>query len=92
VSTRTRRSEAPRSLRKLAETKMATEAPIDLESLTPGGIRELVHELEVHKVELQIQNAQLRETQLAAEESKDPYRRLYESTPIARFRGDDPPG
>jgi PAS domain S-box-containing protein len=82
VSTRTRGSEGPRSLRKLAEAKMATGAPVDLKSLTSGEMRELVHELQVHKVELQIQNAQLRETQLAAEESREQYRRLYDSAPI----------
>jgi PAS domain S-box-containing protein len=82
VSIRTRRSEGARSLRKLAEASMATGAPVDLKSMTSGEIRELVHELEVHKVELQIQNAQLRETQLSAEESREQYRRLYDSAPI----------
>ena len=83
MSTRTRKSEGPRSLRERAEATMATEVPVDLKNLTSREIRELVHELEVHKVELQIQNAQLRETQLASEESREQYRRLYDAAPIA---------
>lgn len=82
MSPRTRRSEGPGSLRKLAEAKIPIERPADLKNLTSGAILELVHELEVHKVELQIQNEQLRETQWAAEESRDQYRRLYDAAPI----------
>jgi len=71
-----------RSLRQLAERKMVRSALVDLDALTIDEGRRLVHELEVHKVELEIQNAQLRDSQLAAEESKERYRQLYESAPI----------
>jgi len=71
-----------RSLRQLAERKMVRSAHVDLDALTIDEARRLVHELEVHKVELEIQNAQLRDSQLAAEESKERYRQLYESAPI----------
>jgi PAS domain S-box-containing protein len=50
--------------------------------MTPDEIRALVHELEIHKVELEIQNEQLTETQLTLERAKERYRRLYESAPI----------
>jgi two-component system, NarL family, sensor histidine kinase UhpB len=71
-----------RSLRQLAERKMTRRSHVDLDTLPVDEARRLVHELEVHKVELEIQNAQLRESQLAAEESKERYRQLYESAPI----------
>jgi len=71
-----------RSLRELAEGKTPRSVPSDLGALTVDEIRQIIHELEVHRVELEIQNEQLRETQLAAEESKERYRQLYDSSPI----------
>ena len=71
-----------RSLRLLAEGKLARSVAASLDQLTPGEVRELVHELEIHKVELEIQNQQLTETQLTMEESKERYRRLYDLAPI----------
>jgi hypothetical protein len=46
------------TLRELAQARVASKPPADLDALTPREIRDLVHELEVHKVELQIQNEQ----------------------------------
>ena len=71
-----------RSLRRLAESKVVRRDPVDLDALTVDEVRQLVHELEVHRVELEIQNEQLRESQLAAEESKERYKELYDSAPI----------
>jgi PAS domain S-box-containing protein len=71
-----------RTIRQLAESRLAGGAAVDLEKLTPDEIRRFVHELEVHRVELEIQNQQLEEAQLAAEESRERYRQLYESAPI----------
>jgi PAS domain S-box-containing protein len=72
----------PRSLRALAKSKMARSVPIVLDALSVDEVRQVVHELEVHKVELEIQNEQLRESHLAAEESKQRYRQLYDTAPI----------
>jgi PAS domain S-box-containing protein len=70
------------TLRELAQARLGERTLTDLDALEPAEIRELVHELEVHKVELQIQNEQLMASQLAAEESKERYRELYDSAPI----------
>jgi len=70
------------TLRELAQARLGKRSLPDLDTLEPAEIRQLVHELEVHKVELQIQNEQLMASQLAAEESRERYRELYDSAPI----------
>ena len=76
-----RKPRPPDSLRVLAERRMAKRAPVDLKSRTLDEIQAVVHELEVHKIELKIQNEQLWEAQRAAESSNERFRRLYDSTP-----------
>jgi PAS domain S-box-containing protein len=78
----TRKPRRARSLRALALSRLAGGAAVDLEKLTPSEILGFVQELEVHRAELEIQNEQLAEAQLAAEDSKERYRQLYESAPI----------
>ena len=59
MSPRSRRPSPPDSLRVLAERQMAETAPLDLKSLTLDEIQAAIHELEVHRIELKIQNEQL---------------------------------
>ncbi|HEX9642286.1 MAG TPA: ATP-binding protein [Candidatus Krumholzibacteria bacterium] len=81
MSSRSRRPRPPDSLRVLAERRMEETASIDLKSLTPDEIQALFYELEVHKIELKIQNEQLWEAQRAAENYSERLRRLYDSAP-----------
>ena len=76
-----RKPRPPDSLRVLAERRMAKSRPVDLESLTLDEMRAIVYELEVHKIELKIQNEQLWESQRAAESSNERFQRLYDSAP-----------
>ena len=82
MSTRRRDASRVPPLRQLAEGRVAANKGVPLDDMTPDEIRALVHELEIHKVELEIQNQQLTETQLTLEQSQERYRRLYESAPI----------
>ncbi len=82
MSSETRATAPTAPLRVAAERRMADSTPIDLSALTPDEIQALVYELEVHKIELKIQNEQLSNTQHAAEESSLRYQRLYDSAPI----------
>lgn len=68
-------------LRRRAEEILQRQAP-DLEGLTGEGLLDLAHELQVHQIELELQNQALRETQLALELARDEYAGLYDYAPV----------
>lgn len=69
------------NLRAVAEKKLAEtpDAPPETEVITR---ERLIHELQVHQVELEMQNEELKRVQLALEESRDKYLDLYDFAPI----------
>ncbi len=66
-------------LRAEAETMVARFYPKYVAEQTP---EKLLHELLVHKVELELQNEELRLAYAAMQEMRDSYKNLYEFAPI----------
>ena len=67
------------TLRSEAEVKLATETPATLQDIPAV---DLVHEIQVHQIELEMQNESLRRMQIELEKSLDRYRDLYDFSPV----------
>lgn len=73
------RTKERRDLRSQAEARLASHPAATSEGLPS---MRLLHELQVHHVELEMQIEELRRTQRALEDSRDQYRRLYDFAPV----------
>jgi PAS domain S-box-containing protein len=62
--------------------KLARSTPVTKKG---EDIRNLIHELDIHQAELQIQNEELRRAQLELETSRAKYYGLYDFAPVAYF-------
>ena len=71
-------------LRQRAEEALP-ERPVDLDKLSPEEVKHLVHELQVHQIELEMQNEELRRIQRELEASRDRYADLYDFAPVGYF-------
>ena len=79
-----RKDDQPRSaaeLRMRAEA-MATQGPDGLEDLSQEQIRLILHELRVHQIELEMQNEELRRTQVEVAAARARYFDLYDLAPV----------
>ena len=72
-------------LRKLAEDVVNAKAPQLLENLdvmSPDEVRQILHELRVHQIELEMQNEELRRAQEDLDEAGQRYFDLYNLAPV----------
>ncbi len=74
-------SNRQQNLRARAE-KLAGTTRAEIERMAVGEIHELLHELQIHQVELQIQNEELQRAQLELAQSRDRFTDLFEFAPV----------
>ncbi len=75
-------SRNPAELRRLAEERLATQQTAGSGRQTALDSMRLVHELEVHQIELEMQNEELRATRAEIEASQARYFDLYDQAPV----------
>jgi PAS domain S-box-containing protein len=72
------------ALRQQAEDILQGQ-PVDLTDLSPADIQALIHNLQVHQIELELQNEELRRAQLDFQTARDRYADLYNFAPVGYF-------
>ncbi|MBF0216823.1 MAG: PAS domain S-box protein [Candidatus Omnitrophica bacterium] len=74
-----------RLLREKAEAKLRKKGDKDKEApekMTPAAMKDAIHELKVHQIELEMQNEELRRTQEELETARANYFDLYDLAPV----------
>jgi PAS domain S-box-containing protein len=72
-------------LRKRAEDIVGKISEERVGEVSPAEIRSLIHELNVHQIELEMQNEELRRAQEELAKSRDEFANLYDTAPVGYF-------
>jgi len=76
---------AVRALRRRAETIVlgkAASLPACIDALSPAEVHQMLHELQVHQIELELQNEELRRAQVELDAARARYFDLYDLAPV----------
>ena len=72
-------------LRRQAETRLSVDSAVDPGPQSLEDLQKVFHELQVHKIELEMQNDELRRNQVQLEASRARYFDLYDRAPVGYF-------
>lgn len=81
MAAKRRTSHEDAELRQRAEERLRSEAP----ALPQGDPRRILHELQVHQIQLEMQNSELRDARTNLEVLVDKYTDLYDFAPVGYF-------
>jgi diguanylate cyclase (GGDEF)-like protein/PAS domain S-box-containing protein len=79
------RPAADQALRRAAEDALRgkdTQSSADIEEMWPEAVRQMVHELRVHQIELEMQNEELRRLQVELDTTRARYFDIYDLAPV----------
>lgn len=82
------KQEGMKQLREKAEASVAEQQP-EIADLSIEQIRKLVHELQAHQIELELQNEELRRLMTELEQSRNQFSILFHQAPIGYLALDD---
>ena len=71
-----------------AERRLRSKKAAPVEDMAEGDSRALVHELQVHQIELEMQNEELQRARAAAEKASEKYGDLFDFAPVGYFLWD----
>jgi PAS domain S-box-containing protein len=83
-----KKSALDKELRKRAEEQVGVDAPVADAALSEVDVRALLHDLQVHQIELELQNEELLLAQAEVKAGLEQYRDLYDYAPVGYFSFD----